>query len=270
MDDLRTRVITALIVAPFVVLCFVSYKSLVGLVAAIVLIAGFELLSMELKNRDTKYFYLFLVTLYPILAGFFFQEDPSLPLVLLFIVGVGFSLLVDKDPVLTHRSVFVFLLTLFYVSYFLSFFLPIYRVFGMANSLLVLSAVWAYDSFAYFVGMKFGKTRISPHYSPRKSLEGLLGGLCGVLLYSLIYKVIFQYLFRTSVIGYKTILFFSALVAVMDTFGDVFESALKRYYGVKDSGKALPGHGGMLDRIDGLLFVTPTSYILFKFLEGVM
>lgn len=269
MDDLKTRVITASVVAPFVVLCFVSYESLVGLVSAIVILAGYELITLELKERDARFFYVILLAVYPVLYGIVFK-DPVQPFSLVFIIGVVFSLATDKDPSQVFRTVSVFSIALVYVSFFLSFFLPIYSEFGAANALLVLTSTWVFDSFAYFTGLKFGKTRISPHYSPRKSLEGVIGGFLGVLIYTFLYRLIVSNILSVNVIDYRTFLPFASVVAVMDTFGDIFESALKRHYRVKDSGKTLPGHGGMLDRIDGLLFVTPVSYIVFKIFEGVV
>lgn len=98
----------------------------------------------------------------------------------------------------------------------------------------------------------------------------MIGGFLGVLIYTFLYRLIVSNILSVNVIDYRTFLPFASVVAVMDTFGDIFESALKRHYRVKDSGKTLPGHGGMLDRIDGLLFVTPVSYIVFKIFEGVV
>ncbi|PLV60061.1 phosphatidate cytidylyltransferase [Thermotoga sp. KOL6] len=269
MDELKTRTITAIVVAPFVVLCFVSYESLVGLVSAIVILAGYELITLELKDRDSRFFYVILLAVYPILYGIIFKE-PFQPFSIVFILGVVSSLASDKNPTQVFKTVASFSIALIYVASFLSFFIPMYRDFGAANALLVLTSTWVFDSFAYFTGLKFGKIRISPHYSPRKSLEGVIGGFLGVLIYTLLYRLIVNNLLSIDVINYKTFLPFAAVVAVADTFGDIFESALKRYYGVKDSGKTLPGHGGMLDRIDGLLFVAPVSYIVFKIFEGVM
>ncbi|ADA67488.1 phosphatidate cytidylyltransferase [Thermotoga petrophila RKU-10] len=269
MDDLKTRVITASIVAPFVVLCFVSYESLIGLVSAIVILAGYEFITLEMKERDARFFYVILLALYPVLYGLVFEE-PTQPLSILFITGVVFSLIADKDPSQVFKTIASFSIALIYITFFLSFFLPIYRNFGAANALLVLTSTWVFDSFAYFAGLKFGKTRISPRYSPRKSLEGVIGGFLGVVIYTFLYRLVVNDLLSVNVIGFGTFLPFAATVAVMDTFGDIFESALKRHYGVKDSGKTLPGHGGMLDRIDGLLFVAPVSYIVFKILEGVV
>jgi phosphatidate cytidylyltransferase len=113
-------------------------------------------------------------------------------------------------------------------------------------------AVWAADVGAYFVGKKFGKTKLSPKVSPGKTVEGLLGGLALVLL-------IFTPVFYTSFsFNIASLLLLTILVtAFISVGGDLFESKLKRYVGLKDSSQILPGHGGILDRVDSLLSGAP-------------
>ena len=112
--------------------------------------------------------------------------------------------------------------------------------------LMLMIMVWIYDSAAYFVGKWMGRHKILPRVSPGKSWEGLLGGLVAVMGLSILYAQ-----------GSMTLkwLFIAIVLAITATFGDLSESLLKRALGVKDSGKAIPGHGGFLDRFDALLFV---------------
>ncbi len=261
-SEVRIRTVTALIVAPFVVACFISYESLVGLVSAIVLLSSYELLSFSLrdfKKVDISVLTAF-STLFPLIYGLLLRNDPLLALSVVFIAGVVYILLRGFDPESASKMYFSFFASVLYVSVNLSFFMPIYDRMGGSVALLVLTSVWAYDIFAYFSGMKLGKRRIFERYT-RKTLEGVLGGFLGTIIYTSIYKLISESI-GFNVFSWKLVVPFSVIVAVMDTFGDVFESSLKRRFGVKDSGVIMPGHGGMLDRIDGLLFVVPVVYIV--------
>ncbi len=268
MSETRTRLITAFIVAPFVVACFVSYKSLIGLVASVVLLASYEFLNMTASNHGNKYFVYAGVILnvsFTVVYGINRAQNGLLYLTLFFI-GFAVALLTFvKEISQVWDTILGTILSLIYVSACLSFFFPIYLEFGWANALLNLTAVWLYDTGAYFVGIKFGRTKVSKSFSPNKSLEGIIGGFLACLAFSVAYKAFFEWLFGANVMPYKSLIIFSLAVAVLDTFGDIFESALKRYFHKKDSGNVLPGHGGMLDRIDGLLFVTPVTYILLSY-----
>lgn len=128
------------------------------------------------------------------------------------------------------------------------------------NGLLLLAIfifIWVNDTGAYLVGSRWGKRRLAPNISPKKSVEGSIGGLILVLLSAVILRLL---LFPE--LSWLRILLIATVVAVFGTIGDLFESSLKRQAGVKDSGKLIPGHGGILDRIDSLLLAVPAVYLL--------
>nr|WP_317199689.1 phosphatidate cytidylyltransferase [uncultured Psychrobacter sp.] len=130
--------------------------------------------------------------------------------------------------------------------------------------LYVFLLVWCADSGAYFVGRKIGKRKMAPNVSPNKSMEGLAGGLVTGLLVVLAISVFKLQLTGLPLIAFATL---SALTILVSVLGDLFESMLKRRAKVKDSGTILPGHGGILDRIDSLLSATPIFALGFWALQ---
>jgi len=132
----------------------------------------------------------------------------------------------------------------------------LYVDFGMKALVWLLVIVALSDVGAYYAGRKFGKTPFSPT-SPKKTLEGVYGG---VGLATLIGAI----LISSSGINFFIALILAALTSIAGVFGDLFESYLKREAGVKDSGDLIPGHGGVLDRIDGYLFASVMLYILLS------
>jgi phosphatidate cytidylyltransferase len=132
---------------------------------------------------------------------------------------------------------------------------PNFPVFNPKVLIGVLFIVWTYDSMAYLFGSKFGKHKINKKISPNKSWEGCIGGTIFALIMGIINALLFK---EISTISW---MFISILVIVFGTLGDLFESTIKRRLKVKDSGTILPGHGGLLDRFDSLLFVIPIVYV---------
>ena len=118
--------------------------------------------------------------------------------------------------------------------------------------------VWLTDSGAYLFGRKLGKHKLAPRVSPNKTWEG---SICGTLLATVVLAV-YLYFFPVGYHNWGLMVFLTLLLSILGQFGDLVESALKRFYGVKDSGKILPGHGGILDRFDSMLLVMPALYLL--------
>ena len=127
--------------------------------------------------------------------------------------------------------------------------------------LMVLVLVWIADTAAYFVGRAWGRRKLAPAISPGKTWEGAAGGLIGALAYAIIGG------FSIQGIAWAPFLAAAALLAMASIVGDLFESALKRQAGVKDSGTLLPGHGGILDRIDSATAALPLAALLWPLLR---
>ncbi|PWU19365.1 MAG: phosphatidate cytidylyltransferase [Bdellovibrio sp.] len=125
----------------------------------------------------------------------------------------------------------------------------------------LLTFVFSGDSAAYFCGRWFGRTPLLPEISPKKTVEGALGGLVGSLLAGAVWKLLYSDLPGGAVIA------MAGLAGLVGQMGDLFESSLKRVANQKDSGEFLPGHGGALDRIDGLLFAAPVVLLGAQLIE---
>jgi phosphatidate cytidylyltransferase len=119
--------------------------------------------------------------------------------------------------------------------------------------------IWASDTGAYYVGTAFGKHRLYEKISPKKSIEGLAGGTLASIVVALLCRV-----WLVPVLGWMEALVLGAVLALAGTVGDLAESLIKRSAGVKDSGTLIPGHGGILDRMDSMLFAAP---VLFYYLR---
>jgi len=139
--------------------------------------------------------------------------------------------------------------------------LPTYK--GEYNPYLMISIlvmIWVNDSFAFLVGKNFGKRKLFPSVSPKKTIEGFLGGLVFALIAGFI---ISKFNTDFTLVNWLIIAF---LVGVIGTIGDLIESKFKRQAKVKDSGNIMPGHGGIFDRLDSLLFAAPFVYLYINFI----
>lgn len=131
---------------------------------------------------------------------------------------------------------------------------------------LIFLCSWGCDTCAYCVGMLIGKHKMTPKLSPKKSVEGAVGGVVGSMLLTLLYTGIFR---ETMQIGIKEILLLaliSGVGALISMVGDLTASAIKRNYEMKDYGNLIPGHGGILDRFDSVIFTAPMIYYMAVFL----
>ena len=138
------------------------------------------------------------------------------------------------------------------------------KVDGIFLILFACFSAWLTDVFAYFVGSKLGKHKLCPKISPKKSVEGAVGGVAGAILLNIALLFVFKKFFFEAGTGlsYISVTVMSICLSVISMFGDLAASTIKRNFGIKDFGNLLPGHGGIMDRCDSLLFVMPVLYSL--------
>jgi phosphatidate cytidylyltransferase len=162
-----------------------------------------------------------------------------------------------------HLSMFILLFGILYIGYTLGHFLRLRNQHdGALLVLFVLLVTWAGDTAAYYVGKTWGSRPLAPRLSPNKTIEGFLGGLVVAPLIAWI-----GHLWFLPAVTPVDCLILGLLFTVLGLLGDLSESALKRHAGVKDSGSLIPGHGGVLDRVDSLLLNAPVFYYYMTFVR---
>lgn len=195
-----------------------------------------------------------------------FQQD--IIYLIIYLVTVCLLLqLVFKHKRFTLKDVAVTLLGMAYIPFLLSF---VFMVRLMDNGYelfwLIIIGTFSTDTFAYFIGKFFGKRKLLPEVSPNKTIAGGIGGIIGSIVCTTLYGVLYINSATGLNINVLHYIVLGILCGIIAQFGDWAASAIKRSVGIKDFGHIMPGHGGLLDRIDSLLFVAPAVYFYIKFL----
>ena len=193
----------------------------------------------------------------------FINVLPKEMLILMFPIGI--ALLFFKVIITEMKTNFVDIaITGFGIIYIIGFimFIPLIYMSEHGKLLIWYLAIsaWGTDTFAYLVGIKFGKHKLTP-ISPKKSIEGSIGGIVGSTLIAIIYTYFINKICNAG-ISYLEITGIAVVLSVLSQIGDLAASSIKRYVDIKDFGKIIPGHGGLLDRIDSILFIAPFAYFL--------
>jgi phosphatidate cytidylyltransferase len=220
----------------------IAVNRMAGLITGLLLFAGFGLIAIQV-NRPIQYNFIFLLTLAT--SGIFISE--------LFKISVS--------P-LTNIA-YTFLGLLFVVVPFLFFFGLAFIGEGYTPHLTLgfLIMLWSNDTGAYLTGRAFGRTKLFERHSPKKTWEGFIGGILIAAIAGYILSIYFNDL------TWKQWVTVAVLIGSFGTLGDLVESMFKRSINIKDSGSILPGHGGLLDRFDGLLLAAPIVYTYIKCLN---
>jgi len=263
--DISTRVVTGVIAAGVVLAAAaIGPRALLLIVIAAVTMAGAELFQALRARGYQPATLLGLVGCASMVAGAYWRGESAFPLVLTLMVIFSFlwylAGVVHAKPTM---NIAVTLFAFVYVGFLGSFAALFLRVPDERGVGILLGAVIVtagHDIGAYLVGKYWGKTPLAPELSPNKTFEGLVGGVLASVAVSLIVVS------RIGPWDAGKAFWLGVVVAVAAPLGDLCESMIKRDLGVKDMGKLLPGHGGVLDRIDALLFVIPATYYLWLLL----
>jgi phosphatidate cytidylyltransferase len=278
-SNLLTRVVVAFVFAPLII-----YITLLGKLPFLILIEVLIILGLweffrlsEIKNSEIPKIPLLLLGVLLGVSAYFWGER----VFLFFILGIlylsALVLVIKGKTEGATANLGLSLFGFFYVAGLFSYLILLremspeiasdkfaslatsYRIGGVWIVYLLL-CIWSCDTFAYFIGAPLGKHQLSPTVSPRKTVEGFLGGILGAIA-----AAFFSHFVFFSSAQLKDLLIISVIVALVGQVGDLTESLFKRDAQLKDSSHIIPGHGGILDRFDSLLFVSPIVYYYLKF-----
>ena len=202
-------------------------------------------------------------------ALFFHREDLLLPVVVFFLLLL-LTVYVISYPACEAPQLLAAFFGFFYVAVMLSYMVQIRSLEnGEYLVWLVFICSWGCDTCAYCAGMLFGKHKMAPVLSPKKSVEGAIGGVIGAALIGAVFALAFRAhlsIFRYPAVSLALI---GAAGGLISMVGDLAASAIKRQYGIKDYGTLIPGHGGILDRFDSVIITAPLVYYLILLLQGI-
>lgn len=232
--------------APLVLTAFLAF---LGATASIELLSGTGII----KNKVV----IIASAVYSAAAQFLYTLAPKYILVLSLAYGVVALLLTVRDK-LSYKRIIVAVIAPAILSYAFSC-ISVLLSFGLVNLLLLLNFSSVCDCGAYFVGVTIGKHKLCPKISPKKTVEGAVGGI----IVSMLVTAVIARLFSLDKILILVII--TPILCIAGIIGDLLASVIKRKVGIKDYGKIIPGHGGIMDRFDSILLIAPIYVILYSF-----
>ena len=269
-----TRLATALVLLPFLyaVIEIAPFEVFLGAAAIMIWLACWECYCMLGVSGARPFKWLGLLGVLAVVwtfSGFAPLFETALPLIALTLVSVVMAMGRREDPKAMVEAAVSTVFPVVSVGLALSYLIALRGLpDGRGSDLLMLLffATIAGDTAAYYVGTTFGRHRMAPRISPKKSWEGAAGGLAGSISLAFVARLVF-----VPELAWYHALILGALLGAVGMLGDLAASVLKRATGVKDSSGLLPGHGGILDRMDSLLFAAPVLYYYYRaFLQGTL
>ncbi len=281
MKNFLTRAFTSIFI--FIIFAAIVISSFFDFVfeltiSALCVFCVYESLNAQgyLKNKALSVLsllYSFCIPLSLYFVNFFNKPSYFFVLVITFIYIILLNILAMKNfSAVKFNDCAAVIFSTVVISVFLSNIILLRKEFkhGLFYMILAICCyAWATDIFAYIVGVCIGKHKFSPNISPKKSLEGSIGGTLCCIIFSVLVTFIYSVIMDFSV-NYVLVFVFSLLCSLVGQVGDFSFSYIKRSYGIKDFGKILPGHGGVLDRLDSLIFISPCLYMLLSVKEFIL
>ena len=274
---MKTRVITAIVGIIVLIGVMFTFNTLIFnlVIAAITLIAVHEIYSALGFEKKDWLMYVVLVpyTLLVMTSNYQVMRRLVMPMSFLLVTFYAIYLVVRNGTISYQKASGLLMFSGIVIFCFYSFIrlkelLPVeqYGYDAVFFILLILCFAWGGDTCAYFAGRAFGKHKLCPVVSPKKTVEGAIGGVLGTMVFGVIITLVYSVAanrmeeFTRSNIGvsmYVIIALLACVAAVLGIYGDLFASVVKRQCGIKDYGTIFPGHGGILDRFDSVMFIAP-------------
>ena len=261
---LKNRVVTAVIILPIVVWCILGlpWVGFAILSAAVLAWGAWEWGGLLAHHRaegnkqlSTRFFYLAII-LICFLTSYFLPPEIILFVALIWwLIAIALLFFYSQTNIFWGKSwvIQAVMGILALVPCWIGLNVIHFLEKGNHLVLFILVVIWCADTGAYFTGKQFGKVKLLPEVSPKKTVEGAFGGL----LSSMIAATLGVWILKLPIHDWPELLFLTIISVIFSIFGDLLESAVKRQANCKDSGSILPGHGGMLDRIDSMLSAVP-------------
>lgn len=263
----RTRLLSGIVLVALAILFVISGGYVLLFSTFVISVIGmFELYRVFQMHKSPLAFsgYLAVAVFYADLC-WGFVDDPLL-IFMAFMILLMF-IYVFSYPKYRANQVMAAFFGLFYVGGMLSY---VYRVRMLDNGVyfafLIFLASWGCDTCAYCVGKLMGKHKMSPILSPKKSVEGAVGGVVGAALLTVLYGIALKGQMKLDALGIAALAAIAAIAGLISMVGDLTASAIKRNYDIKDYGKLIPGHGGIMDRFDSMIITAPIIYYLAYYL----
>lgn len=253
--NLKERIVTGIIGGGvFLGFLWAGWPWFLGVVMILALGTYFEYIRMRKANGKIPLYFIGFVYI-SILLIFELSQSEIFTLVWTTVFLFLFLSVISKNRVSIEDISYAFL-GLFYIAFGFYFMNEVRNV-GLEWTLLTIALVWGTDSGAYFTGRYLGRHKLWPEISPKKTIEGAIGGILTAMVISLLF-----YLFGQVIPNFWVAILIGFVISIVDQLGDLFESAIKRTFNIKDSGKVFPGHGGFFDRFDSMIAVFPVMYFL--------
>lgn len=266
---MKTRIITGVVaIALFVPICIFSGTVVFPIVMGLLCLIGVNEIAKCLKFDKN---YIITIPMYiialglPILRYFTKNSTNFMAITMVLVFGMLIYtlayIMLSKNIDALKDYLSLFALFFYIVGCFSTMVMVRLSVNGKFMYLLVFLGAWVCDTFAYFVGFFFGKHKLIPEISPKKTIEGSIGGIVFTVIGFAIYTLIVNSAFGAQ-LSYVKICIIGLVLSIVSQLGDLIASTIKRHYGIKDYGRLFPEHGGVLDRFDSVMLAAPTLYIM--------